>query len=77
MRAVDPFSSGVTSPMGDLGPAVPLPSAAEAILREAEAMKLIGEGEGVERGAPGGGVERGWKERRRAVERGGPAQERL
>eukprot|EP00913_Durusdinium_trenchii_P016820 g15810.t1 len=53
VRAVDPFSSGVTSPMGDLGPAVPLPSAAEAILREAEAMKLIGEGEGVERGAPG------------------------
>ncbi|CAK9062526.1 Hypothetical protein (Fragment) [Durusdinium trenchii] len=44
VRAVDPFSSGVTSPMGDLGPAVPLPSAAEAILREAEAMKLIGEG---------------------------------
>ena len=43
VRAVDPLS-GATSLMSDLGPEVPLPSRAEAILRDIDAVNQIGEG---------------------------------
>lgn len=43
VRAVDPVSRAV-SLMGDLGPAVALPTAAEAILRDVEAVNQLGAG---------------------------------